>query len=179
MIISLSGYMGAGKTAIGRELARLTGWDFVDLDDFIARAYGQTPAEIIRRHGERALRIAENQALNQLLTERDRLILALGGGTLTEPFNRHLVDNYTYRVFIDTPWEHIVRRLQAAEGPDRPLWQNDTDAQYRHYTGRLPVYREADLIFANNYDSPAGAARALYRQLSGRFFENSDQNSDR
>ena len=164
MIITLSGYMGAGKTALGRELARLSGWDFIDLDDFIAAATGLTPAQIIRRHGERTLRIAENKALNEILTERDRLILALGGGTLTEPFNRNMVDTYSVRVFVDTPWEHIRARLAASE-TDRPLWQTEERQARAHYEARLPDYRRARLVFRNDFPDASSAALALWELL--------------
>ena len=157
--------MGAGKTSIGRQLAEYLQWDFVDLDDFITRFYNKTPADIIRQHDERALRIAENRALNQLLVERDNIVLALGGGTLTEVFNQRLIDTYTFHIFIDTPPELIKRHLQHNAG-DRPLWINDEHERSRHYQQRLPAYRKARLIFSNTYDSPESATNALIKLLS-------------
>ena len=164
MIITLSGYMGAGKTALGKALAKLTGMDFIDLDDFVAAATGLTPAEIIRTYGERALRIAENKALNEILTERDNLILALGGGTLTEAFNRDMVDAYTQRVFVDTPWERMRQRVQA-QNEDRPLWIADQAEAIAHYRSRLPDYKRAAVIFRNDFPDAESAAGALLEIL--------------
>ncbi len=170
MIIALTGYMGAGKTSVGVRLAKLAGFDFIDLDDFISEATGMTPAGIIRQYGERALRIAENKALNEILQERDDLVLALGGGTLTEAFNFNMVNNYTFLVFLDTPFEVILKRLQNA-GVDRPLLKKHKDGsldeeQIRaHYEKRLPLYRKARLIFPNDYPDAGQAAEELFERI--------------
>ncbi len=169
MIIALTGYMAAGKTAVGKELSEILGFDFIDLDDFIEVFTGLSPAEIIRQYGERTLRIWENKALNELLLERDDLVLALGGGTVTEAFNLNMLKNYTLLVFVDTSLQNIMKRIGENPG-DRPLLvmkdgRPDKEAVIKHYQQRLPVYRQAHVHFENRFDDAAQAARMLVKQL--------------
>ncbi len=169
MIIALTGYMATGKTAVGKVLADLTGFDFVDLDDFIEAFTGISSAAIIRKYGERSLRVWENKALSELLMERDDLVLALGGGTITEAFNLHLLKNYALLVFLDTPFTKIIARLKEVRG-DRPMLimkngKLDERAVEAHYRKRLPLYEQAHVRFINEENDPSEAAKRLLEQL--------------
>ena len=84
MILTLSGFMGSGKTSSGRELASRLGWPFVDLDAAIEESTGVAISTIFAVRGEAAFRQMEHDSLETLLTEAasGNLVLALGGGTL-------------------------------------------------------------------------------------------------
>src|ERR1051326_3373260 len=93
--IVLIGFMGAGKTTVGRVLAQWLRWPFFDLDDVIEQRERRTVAEIFANAGEAAFRRAEHAALRALLQENATagdLILALGGGAFVQPHNRTLLE---------------------------------------------------------------------------------------
>src|SRR5512135_1713202 len=92
--IVLVGFMGAGKTTVGQELARLLGWRFVDLDDRITARAGRSIARIFAESGEAAFRAAESRALAEFVGElagAAPCVLALGGGAFVQPANQHLL----------------------------------------------------------------------------------------
>ena len=126
--IFLVGFMGAGKTSVGRLLARRLNWIFEDLDDLIERREGRRIAEIFRDSGETDFRHAEHTALRQVLdtlSVRPGRIVALGGGAFAQAGNAALLKRHGARVvFLDAPFDVLWERCQeqAREmGTDRPL----------------------------------------------------------
>jgi shikimate kinase len=114
--IYLVGFMGCGKTTIGRLLARRIGWHFVDLDLDIERTHGGPVQQIFATHGEEHFRKLEYQALKNRVTEIERgkpLVVALGGGTFVQPDNYALLENNGMTLFLDAPFELIQRRVPA------------------------------------------------------------------
>src|SRR5271166_4346826 len=88
LIVSLTGFMGSGKTSTGRALAELLGWEFIDLDGEIERHERLSIRELFRIQGEEAFRGIENEALRSCLERcSGPTILALGGGTFIQPDN--------------------------------------------------------------------------------------------
>src|SRR5579871_2358329 len=91
-IIALTGFMAAGKSTVGRALAGLLNWRFIDLDSEIERAEGQTIREIFARRGEAAFRRLESETLRAILAGASRAaVIALGGGTFVQPQNPELL----------------------------------------------------------------------------------------
>jgi shikimate kinase len=120
--IYLVGFMGCGKTTIGRMLARRIGWHFGDLDHDIEKAHGATVQEIFAAHGEPHFRDLEHRALKLRVNEVERgkpSVLALGGGTFVRPENYALLENNGVTLWLDTPFELIQKRV-TADG-SRPL----------------------------------------------------------
>lgn len=120
--------MGAGKTTVGRALAKSLRWNFLDLDDVIEQREHKTVAEIFAASGEPAFRQAESAALAALLQDRQAgndLILALGGGAFVQKQNRDAL-NYAgaITVLLEAPLEELRRRCQG-EHKVRPLAQQD------------------------------------------------------
>src|SRR3954470_21400776 len=88
--VVIVGFMACGKTTVGQALARRLEWPFVDLDSFITKRAGRSPAEIIRNEGEEAFRAVETLGLRDAM-QGDKCVVSLGGGTWTVPANRTLI----------------------------------------------------------------------------------------
>jgi shikimate kinase len=124
--VVLVGFMGAGKSTVGRALSRRLGLAFEDLDDRIQQREGKTIGQIFRESGEAGFRRAETAALRELLRELDSSlrVVALGGGAFVEPGNAALIEEAEARsVFLDAPVEELLRRCMEEE-TERPLRQN-------------------------------------------------------
>jgi shikimate kinase len=97
--IILIGYRGSGKTTVGRKLAKRLGKEFVDADDLVVRAAGQSIREIFAQHGEERFRDLEAEAVSQLAgKEFDNHVIALGGGALGRPENRKTLSGKNHRI---------------------------------------------------------------------------------
>lgn len=142
--VVLVGFMGAGKTSVGRALSEHTGWRFVDLDDRVQARERRTIAEIFRESGESEFRRAEHVALRELLAEAETasLIVAVGGGAFTQAESAFLLDAaVTPTVFLDAPVEELWRRC-GADPVERPLRRKESEFR-ELYDARRPRYLEA------------------------------------
>ncbi len=115
--ILLAGMMGAGKSSVGRALARRLGWEFIDTDEEIEGATGMSIAEIFRVHGEQGFRGLERQALAKL--PESRAVVALGGGAPVSAESRALLGEKGRLVWLDADAETLAARVPADD--DRPL----------------------------------------------------------
>ncbi|MGH9393358.1 MAG: shikimate kinase, partial [Terriglobales bacterium] len=139
--IVLLGFMGCGKSTVGRLLAQRLGWHFCDLDDSIEAAAGARIAEIFAQRGEAAYRELEHRELLQALgAARLRpTVLALGGGTYAQARNWEPIRAGGARTFfLDVPVEVLLQRC-AAMG-NRPLFRDEASFRALH-AERLPAYR--------------------------------------
>lgn len=139
-IISLLGFMGCGKSSVGRALAELLGADFTDLDALVEEREGRSIPEIFAI-GEAAFRDAELAALKNFLDSGAGCglqVLSLGGGTLTGQEAARLVFSRTIGVYLDTSLDELKRRV-GAQGTARPLFS----AAGSLYEKRRPIYEKA------------------------------------
>jgi shikimate kinase len=143
MRVYLTGFMGAGKTTVGRLLAERLGWPFVDLDTEVERAAGMAVREVFAAHGEAAFRELELEALRRTL-ELDPAVIATGGGTPTSEPALRLLRAHGLVVWLNPSFATIAARIGALGKPDRPLFQDEAQA-LALYGRRLPAYRLADL----------------------------------
>ncbi len=142
--IFLVGFMGAGKTSVGRVLAALLGWRFVDLDDRIVQRESRSIPDIFEHSGEAAFRKAETAALRELLSEltSQQAVIALGGGAFVQPENLPLLEACGDPVvFLDAAAERLLERC-LPQGSDRPLLR-DLDSFRGLYEQRRPYYLRA------------------------------------
>ncbi len=143
--VILVGFMGAGKTTIGRELGRLLGWKFVDLDDLIVTNARKSVVQIFQEEGEASFRQHEKRALAAILGEAsDRsTVIALGGGAFVQPDNTDVISRSGIpSVFLDAEIDTLLLRCRA-ERKVRPLAQNEN--QFRQlYEERRSAYMKAD-----------------------------------
>ncbi len=163
--VYLTGFMGAGKTTVGRLLAQLLHRRFVDLDDRLAAKFGRPVSEIFDHQGEAAFRRAEAKALDELGRQRG-LVVAVGGGAPVFPANRRVMSASGRVVFLAAPPEVCQSRLSESDKAARPLWR-DGRAAAALYAKRLPAYRRADLEIAADRAAPPETAWEIARRLLG------------
>ena len=153
--VVLVGFMGAGKSSVGRALGRQLGWPFEDLDERIEQRESQAIAEIFRVSGEAVFRRIEHVALRKLLAERrdgSGLVVALGGGAFAGEENIALIAECgSATVFLDAPVEELWRRCQqqAQEGVNRPLLAGADQFRELHQA-RMPHFMKASLRLETN-----------------------------
>jgi shikimate kinase len=162
----LVGFMGVGKTVVGRLVAERLHRDFVDLDEAVERRAGMRIPEIFQLRGEAAFRTDETAEL-ELVTARGDLVVALGGGAFSVAGNRRLIDaSGGISVFLDLAWEAITRRLGEV-GPERPKWIDPTHA-HSLYRERRADYESASLrLELDGEETPAEVAESIVALLPG------------
>ena len=136
----LTGFMGAGKSTIGRLLAARLNWTFLDLDAYLESRAGATIPQLFERHGEAHFRRLESAALASALGH-NHTVLALGGGTPEELTNRLLLEQTpaTYTIFLDAPFPTLYDRCML-QNIARPVLRDPEAAQQR-FQKRHPLYR--------------------------------------
>ncbi len=143
--VALVGFMGAGKTTVGQELARRLNWRFADLDHLVESREGRTIPEIFQQDGEHHFRELEHRVLGEALaaSEAKFLVLALGGGAFVlEKIRSLLRDRQVPAIWLDAPVEELFRRCEQPEIV-RPL-RRDPEHFTKLCEQRLSSYRQAD-----------------------------------
>ena len=140
----LVGFMGCGKSTVGRLLAERLKWDFVDLDEEIEREAGAKIVDIFNKFGEAAFRVMEREALNkQVRNARMGMarVVALGGGAFAQEANRETIEAAGVSIWLKSPVEKLWDRVSDED--DRPL-ARDREQFEALYREREPSYAEAD-----------------------------------
>ena len=159
--IYLVGPMGAGKTTVGRHLAELLGREFLDSDHEIERRTGASIPWIFEKEGEPGFRSRETMVINEL-TKQHSLVLATGGGAVTQAPNREFLNKRGIVIYLYTPVEIQLQRTYRDK--NRPLLQVENPEQKLKdlLAIRDPLYREvAHYIIETNQ----GAARDLAQRI--------------
>lgn len=164
--VLLVGFMGSGKSSVGRLLANRLGAPFIDLDDRIAAEAGRAIPEIFQDDGEEAFRDRETASL-RTLAEEPPSIVACGGGAVLRPENRGLLRELGTVVYLQVDAEEAVRRCPTGTG--RPLLANRSPEDVaRLLESREPLYAEvADLVVTTMGLSAAAVAEHIQRLLGG------------
>jgi len=144
--IILLGYMGAGKTSVGKALARRLGLSFYDLDFFIEERFRRKVADIFAERGEEGFRKIEYNMLHEV-AEFEDIVLALGGGTPCFFDNMDYVNQKGITVFMNASPEIIVKHLKISHNV-RPLLQQKQGQELldhiaHHMAERMDYYRKA------------------------------------
>lgn len=155
--IVLCGFMGCGKSTVGKNIARKTGKKFLDMDSYIEKKAGMTVSEIFDKYGESAFRDMEHEACKELSEMKD-LIIASGGGAFTFERNVEVFKGKDTIVLLDVPLNIIKYRLRNDK--TRPLLQRpDKDkAMQELYDKRLPLYQSAADIIVSGKNTPIKTA---------------------
>ncbi len=166
--VVLIGFMGAGKSSVGRALGEQLGWAFEDLDDRIEEREQRKVAEIFRQNGESGFRRAERAALKEMLNELQsgaKRVIALGGGAFVQPSNVQLIAAAgAPTVFLHAEVTELWERCRGQAGMERPLLgslQTFRDL----YRSRQPHYAQASFRQDTSGKPVNQIARELIRSL--------------
>ena len=150
-VIYLLGFMGSGKSTVGKLLAGVLGWPFIDLDTIIEAGQGLSIREIFENSGEPFFRQIERAALVEA-SKAEPAVIALGGGTFAQPPNVDLIrESGGTTVWLDCPPEILRARCQGLE--NRPLFR-DEQSFTMLFMERLPYYRLADFRISTESHEP-------------------------
>jgi XRE family transcriptional regulator, aerobic/anaerobic benzoate catabolism transcriptional regulator len=145
--IALIGLRGAGKSTLGRMLAKRIGWSFVELNKEVERENGLSVAEIIALYGQEGFRRMEQAALKQLLARNELMVLATGGGIVSEPLTFDLILSSFYTIWLKAEPEEHMGRVRR-QGDLRPM-ADDRSAmtELRNILlSREPLYARASAV---------------------------------
>ena len=161
--IALIGLRGAGKSTLGKMLAERIGWSFVELNKEIERDNGLSVAEIIALYGQEGFRRMEQAALGQLLARKELMVLATGGGIVSEPLTFDLILSSFYTIWLKAePEEHMTRVRR--QGDLRPMADDRSAmAELRNILlSREPLYARASAtVDTAGLSVDAAAARLI------------------
>lgn len=165
--IALIGLRGAGKSTLGKMLAKRIGWSFVELNKEVEAQNGLSVAEIIALYGQEGFRRMEQAALGQLLARKELMVLATGGGIVSEPLTFDLILSSFYTIWLKAePEEHMARVRR--QGDLRPM-ADDRSAMSELRTillSREPLYARASAVVDTAGLSVDAAAARLINTVS-------------
>jgi shikimate kinase len=147
--IYLLGFMGSGKTTHGRKIARMMGYDFVDMDSWIEEAVQMPVSEIFLKHGEPYFRQQEVNAI-KALSKKEQVVIATGGGAPCHGENMDLMKASGLTIYLKLPPEALLSRLKISKNK-RPLLEGKSDEEMRQtieemLSQREPFYNQATMI---------------------------------
>ena len=165
MIISLTGFMGCGKSSVGRELSKLLCCPFMDLDDVIEDKSGRTIPDIFAEEGEAVFRQMELDALKETTALEGTLVLALGGGTVMTPECAEIVRKRTTCIYLRAGIGTLVSHLEG-EAEGRPMLKGESlRARIEELMDlRSATYEKAAHIII---DTDGKSIEALASEISG------------
>jgi shikimate kinase len=159
----LIGFMGSGKSAVGRLLADELGWFFADIDEDIEKVQGVSIAEIFDTRGEEEFRRIEQEALRKRIRDVEcgkPMVVALGGGAFVDPANQKMLEERGVTLWLDCPFHRINSRVEGQT--HRPL-ARDPEKFQRLFDDRRDIYSQAEYRIEADTDDPATIVAAILR----------------
>jgi shikimate kinase len=166
-LVCLIGFMGAGKTTVGRGLAAQLHWNFVDLDDAIESFERASISDIFSRSGQASFRKSESEALRRVLEtgRREPLVLAIGGGAFSKLENQQMLQAVRATiVFLSAPEEELWQRVNTQVEVLRPLARDRVSFSQR-LARRMPHFAKAHLAIETGGRSIAEVAQEIAERL--------------
>lgn len=162
--IILCGFMGCGKTSVGKRVAKLLNRQFCDLDNYIEERAGMTVTQIFAKEGEEGFRVREARAVEEVAAQKG-LVIASGGGTVLARKNVDCFHRYGGKIlFLDVPVAALQERLKGDK--KRPLLQRPDRREFiaQLWEKRCPLYRAAaDLVIDGGAPAVVVAKRVAQR----------------
>ena len=165
--IVLCGFMGCGKSTVGKKLSQMTQMEFVDMDGYIEKRAGMKIPDIFEKHGEGFFRDLEQ------LSQRGGYVVATGGGALTFQRNVDAFKEGGVIVLLDTPLR--VLQLRLKNDRNRPLLQRPDRFRFIRelHQKRMPLYRRAADVVIPTKGSPNAVCRQVLQALEEKNLTNS------
>ena len=165
--IFLVGFMGCGKTTVGRKLAQRLGYGFVDLDQLLVEREGRSIPDVFAESGEQYFRDCESAVLAEQ-GDRDATVFATGGGIVGRAGNRQLMKSLGAVIYLRLSWATLERRLSKSSG--RPLAdpQSGMEPIRQLWQSRLPWYEEADLAVDADQLGVNGVVSSIMNMLNSQ-----------
>jgi len=164
--IFLIGFMGAGKTSVGRALAKKLGLDFRDLDEVIGKGLGMTIPDIFSRFGEEFFRNEESKGLRSV-AQAENQVIATGGGVILREENWEAMKDDGITIYLKASAEVLWNRVKS--NLSRPLLQVEDPFERLQdlISKRVSLYERADLIVNTENIPPADVVEKIIRELNG------------
>lgn len=163
----LCGFMGCGKTTVGKRLSKTLSMEYIDLDAEIESEAGLPIPELFRLYGEPYFRDLEHEALSKL-SHRISCVVSTGGGAMTFQRNRMAVSPEDLVIFLDASFPVCYQRIQ---GSDRPLLRTNTLEEFQAlYENRRAAYEQAASLVVNADASPQQVEAAVLEALQAAGF---------
>lgn len=149
MLVFIVGYMGCGKSSLGKPLSGLMNYKFIDLDSYIEQQCDMKIPAIFEHHGEGHFREEERRCLVQLCNNEDNCIISTGGGTPCYEDNMEIMNRYGITVYINLEKNILISRLISSQ-KKRPLLDSLNEEQLRvfvekSFSVREPFYNKANI----------------------------------
>lgn len=166
--IVLCGFMGSGKTTVGKCLAQKLNIQFVDMDCEIERIAGMTVPEIFENFGEPHFRALESRVCEEL-GKKSNLVIAVGGGAILKSENQKALSNNGIIIYLEVSVNTIISRLKHDKS--RPLLnqQNKADVINNLMQQRLPIYQKAADLIVNAQGHPEQIADKIINLINLKF----------
>lgn len=151
MLLFLIGYMGCGKSTIGRKLSSRLGWDLIDTDSMIERREGISVGEIFDTRGEECFRAMEREVLEEIISRGRDCVVSTGGGLPMWGDNMSVMSGAGETIYIARTAENIASRLSPHGRAKRPKLRGLSDDELVSYMSenialRDPIYRQSTLV---------------------------------
>lgn len=161
--IVLVGLMGAGKTSLGKRLAKIYDLPFVDSDAEIEKAAGCSIADIFARFGEAYFRDGERRVIERILTG-EPCVMATGGGSFMDERVRALVKEHALSIWLRADLDTLVRRTSKRRD-ERPLLKSGDPREIlgKLIEQRYPIYAEADIVVDVNDEPPEKTSERVHK----------------
>ena len=165
MRIALVGYMGSGKSTIGKLLAAHLRLPFIDLDSAIEQQEQMSIADLFKMKGEDYFRSCEEKVLRALMTDSPAFVVATGGCTPCFFDNMKLLNEQSNTFYLDCDASIIHERIASAK-QDRPLFSSDIKKLQQHLSSRIPFYSMARYAISNNASAADACASILEKLIA-------------
>ena len=172
MNIFLIGYMGSGKSSVGKKLSEVLHYNFLDLDDYIQKKENKSITEIFKNKGEIYFRKIENKYLAEIESLKSNTIISLGGGTPCYGNNMEVIKNSknSKSIYLKTSIVNLANRL-LIEKDNRPLISHIRNIEElkefigKHLFERSPYYNQSDLIINTDQKSLDEVVQTIVAEL--------------
>lgn len=157
--VFLCGFMGCGKSTIGKELANILGFSFLDMDDYIEKRQDMTIPQMFDELGEEFFRAAETVAVGEL-SRRKGTVIACGGGAMLREINSAIANKSGRVVYIDIDFESCYQRISGDS--NRPIVMKNTKEQLNEiYNSRAPLYNKHSDFSVDGNGTPKEIAERI------------------